>query len=70
VYQGQLQAYILTIPERCTADLTDDGIVDFADYLEFLNLFDAGDPRVDFTMDGVVDFSDYLEFLNLFDAGC
>ncbi len=31
------------------ADLTGDGIVDFTDYLRFLNLFDAGDLRVDFT---------------------
>lgn len=54
----------------CRADLTVDGVVDFGDYLEFLNLFDAGDLRVDFNGDGVVDFSDYLEFLNLFDELC
>ncbi|MCC6675857.1 MAG: hypothetical protein IT436_01815 [Phycisphaerales bacterium] len=54
----------------CLADLNGDGLVDFADYLEFLNLYDAGDPRVDFNQDGLVDFSDYLEFLNLYDAGC
>ena len=41
-----------------------------ADYLEFLNLYDAADPAVDFNQDGIVDFSDYLEFLNLYDAGC
>ncbi|MCC6676212.1 MAG: hypothetical protein IT436_03630 [Phycisphaerales bacterium] len=54
----------------CPADLNGDGIVDFADYLEFLNLYDAGDLRVDFNGDGIVDFADYLEFLNLYDAGC
>lgn len=54
----------------CAADLNCDGVADFTDYLEFLNLFDAGDLRVDFTGDGVVDFSDYLEFLNFYDAGC
>lgn len=54
----------------CTADLSGDGVVDFGDYLEFLNLYDALDPRVDFNMDGVIDFGDYLEFLNHFDAGC
>ncbi|MCC6676351.1 MAG: hypothetical protein IT436_04330 [Phycisphaerales bacterium] len=58
----------LTVP--CPADLNGDGIVDFSDYLEFLNLYDALDPRVDFNMDGIVDFSDYLEFLNFYDAGC
>ncbi|MCC6675607.1 MAG: EF-hand domain-containing protein [Phycisphaerales bacterium] len=57
-------------PAVCPADLNGDGLVDFADYLEFLNLYDALDLRVDFTGDGLVDFSDYLEFLNLYDAGC
>ncbi|MCC6675678.1 MAG: proprotein convertase P-domain-containing protein [Phycisphaerales bacterium] len=54
----------------CYADLNSDGLVDFADYLEFLNLYDAGDLSVDFNADGLVDFGDYLEFLNLYDAGC
>ncbi|MCC6676350.1 MAG: endonuclease/exonuclease/phosphatase family protein [Phycisphaerales bacterium] len=52
------------------ADLTGDGLVDFSDYLEFLNLYDAEDPRVDFNGDGFIDFADYLEFLNHYDAGC
>ncbi len=52
------------------ADLNADGLVDFADYLDFLNLYDAQDPRVDFNQDGLIDFADYLEFLNLFEAGC
>ncbi|MCC6675595.1 MAG: CHRD domain-containing protein [Phycisphaerales bacterium] len=54
----------------CPADLNCDGLVDFADYLEFLNLYDAGDLRVDYNGDGLVDFADYLEFLNFYDAGC
>lgn len=54
----------------CVVDLNGDGIVDFGDYLEFLNLFEASDPRVDFSPDGIIDFSDYLEFLNLYEAGC
>ncbi|MCC6677735.1 MAG: hypothetical protein IT436_11370 [Phycisphaerales bacterium] len=54
----------------CLADLNGDGVVDFADYLEFLNLYDAGDLRADFNRDGIVDFADYLEFLNHYDAGC
>lgn len=54
----------------CQADLNGDGLVDFGDYLDFLNLFDAGDLSVDYNADGLVDFGDYLEFLNLFDAGC
>lgn len=51
----------------CPADLNGDGIVDFSDYLEFLNLYDAGDVSVDYTGDGIVDFTDYLEFLNYYD---
>ncbi|MCC6676317.1 MAG: hypothetical protein IT436_04160, partial [Phycisphaerales bacterium] len=51
-------------------DLNGDGLLDFADYLEFLNLFDAQDPRADLNGDGLVDFGDYLEFLNLFNGGC
>lgn len=54
----------------CQADLNCDGVADFADYLEFLNLYDAQDPVVDFNQDGVVDFADYLEFLNLYEMGC
>src|SRR5262249_21195999 len=43
------QTFIIHLNGVCSADLNGDGLVDFADYLEFLNLFDAGDVRVDFT---------------------
>ncbi|MCC6677695.1 MAG: hypothetical protein IT436_11170 [Phycisphaerales bacterium] len=56
--------------EACPADLNQDGLVDFTDYLEFLNLYEAQDLRVDYNGDGLVDFLDYLEFLNHYDAGC
>jgi hypothetical protein len=49
-------------------DYNGDGIIDFGDYLEFLNRFDAQDPSADLNHDGIIDFGDYLEFLNLFDA--
>ena len=54
----------------CVPDFNGDGLVDFADYLEFLSFFDASDFRADLNHDGLVDFSDYLEFLTAFDAGC
>ncbi|MCC6678612.1 MAG: hypothetical protein IT436_15875 [Phycisphaerales bacterium] len=54
----------------CPVDFNGDGVIDFSDYLEFLNLFDALDPRADLNGDGVIDFADYLEFLNHYDAGC
>lgn len=59
-----------TEPPTCAADLNEDGIVDFSDYLEFLGRYDIGDLSIDFNQDGIVDFSDYLDFLTLFDAGC
>jgi len=64
------QAAVVTVAAPCPADLNADGVIDFADYLEFLNLYDALDPRADLNADGVVDFADYLEFLNHYDAGC
>jgi glucose/arabinose dehydrogenase len=54
----------------CRADLNEDGELDFFDFLEFQDLFAAGDPRADFTGDGVLDFFDFLEFQNAFAAGC
>jgi hypothetical protein len=54
----------------CLVDLNGDGIVDFNDFLGFMNLYNAGDPRADFTGDDVIDFNDFLEFLNLYNAGC
>ncbi|MCC6677560.1 MAG: EF-hand domain-containing protein [Phycisphaerales bacterium] len=54
---------------RCELiDFNGDGVIDFADYLEFLNRYDTLDLSVDLNGDGVVDFADYLEFLNLYDA--
>lgn len=68
---GRAAAHDFTIfVNLCPVDLNQDGLVDFTDYLEFLTLFDAQDPRVDFNQDGLVDFGDYLEFLTLYDAGC
>jgi len=65
--RGQLDP-VSTPP--CLADYTGDGQVDFGDYLQFLNFYDAQDPRADLNGDGQVDFTDYLMFLNLYEAGC
>lgn len=67
VYTAILWSRPITV---CAPDLNRDGIVDFADYLEFLNLYCAQDRRVDFNQDGLVDFGDYLAFLDLYEAGC
>jgi hypothetical protein len=54
----------------CPADLNFDGVVDFNDLLEFLNLYVSADPRADLNEDGVVDFNDFLEYLNQYNLGC
>lgn len=51
-------------------DLTGDALLDYSDYLEFLNVYDAGDLAADFNQDGVVDFADFLEFFNVYEVGC
>lgn len=41
--EGHTEAWIVTVPRAgCRADLNGDGMVDFTDYLEFLNLYDLG----------------------------
>src|SRR5690606_2692389 len=58
------------IGRTCRADINDDGMLDFFDFIEFQNLFAAGDLRADFTGDGVLDFFDFIEFQTAFAAGC
>ncbi len=52
------------------ADWNEDGVVDFNDFLAFLNDFNIEDPCADLNGDGVVDFNDFLEFLNIYNLGC
>ncbi|MFI4916822.1 MAG: GC-type dockerin domain-anchored protein [Phycisphaerales bacterium JB060] len=54
----------------CRADLDGDGQLTIFDFLEFQNLFDAGDPAADFDGDGDLTIFDFLAFQNEFDAGC
>jgi hypothetical protein len=54
----------------CTADTNNDGVVDFNDLLEYLNLYNVTDPGADLNADGVVDFNDLLAYLNAYNAGC
>ena len=57
-------------PRCCRADLDLDGLLTIFDFLEFQNLFDAGDPAADFDGDGTLTIFDFLAFQNAFDAGC
>lgn len=54
----------------CPADLDGDGEATIFDFLEFQNLFDAGDPRADVFFDGRLDLFDFLEFFNQFEHAC
>jgi len=56
--------------DACPADLDGDGQLTVFDFLEFQNLFDAGDLRADFDGDGELSLFDFLAFQNAFDVGC
>ena len=54
----------------CPADIDGDGQLTIFDFLEFQNLFAAGDLRADFDGDGSLTLFDFLDFQNQFAAGC
>jgi hypothetical protein len=54
----------------CRADIDDNGVLDFFDFLAFQDLFAAGDPAADFDCNGELDFFDFLAFQDTFAAGC
>ncbi|MBM4108307.1 MAG: hypothetical protein FJ255_05770 [Phycisphaerae bacterium] len=55
---------------RCRADMNNDGVTDFNDFLIFLALYNADSHRADANADGVIDFNDLLEYLNAYNAEC
>ncbi len=63
--QGQL-----TLSFFCAADFNNDGVIDFFDYLDYVDAFSSGLPSADFNGDTVIDFFDYLDFVDAFSAGC
>ncbi len=54
----------------CAADFNMDGVVDFFDYLDFVDAFSSTSDEADFNVDLVVDFFDYLDFVDAFSTGC
>lgn len=54
----------------CAPDFDCNGLIDFADYLEFVSAFSIEDIRADFNADYVIDFFDYLDFVESLSAGC
>jgi V8-like Glu-specific endopeptidase len=70
VTEAAIDAFKLTECNTCRVDLNGDGELDFFDFLEFQDLFAAGDLRADFDGSGDLDFFDFLAFQNEFAAGC
>ncbi len=54
----------------CPGDYNCDGVVDFADYLAFMNDYEEPNSNADINFDTVVDFSDYLDFLTYYETPC
>lgn len=54
----------------CNGDINCDGVVDFNDLLDFLNLYNNLDPRADLNGDSVIDFNDLLEYINDYNTPC
>jgi trimeric autotransporter adhesin len=54
----------------CLADFNNNGLVDFFDYLDFLNAFANDSPTADFNNTRTVDFFDYLDYLETYNRGC
>ncbi len=60
----------ITASTNCSADFTNDGVLDFFDIAAFLTAFSANDPTADLSGDGQFDFFDIAVFLTAFGAGC
>jgi hypothetical protein len=54
----------------CAPDLDNNGVLDLFDFLEFVNLFNAGDAKADCDDNAVFDLFDFLCFVNQFTEGC
>ena len=69
-HRGMTGAIHVEAGDTCRADLDGDGELTLFDFLEFQNLFVAGDLAADFDGDGALTLFDFLEFQNEFVAGC
>ncbi len=66
--QMALAQSVLATP--CFADFNADGILDFFDYLDFVDAFSSNQPGSDYNNDHVIDLFDYLDFVSDFSIGC
>jgi uncharacterized membrane protein len=67
---GRQQGWIAQLSSPCAVDIDGSGTVNVADFLAFLQLYAAADPRADMTGDGSINVQDFLRVLALFAAGC
>jgi hypothetical protein len=61
---------VSVVRAACLADVDGNGELDVFDFLEFQNLFSAGDGRADCDASGRLDIFDFLCFTNLYAGGC
>lgn len=59
-----------TVPPPCPADFNADTVLDFFDYLDFVNAYAANASSADFDGNGTIEFFDYLDFVAAFSTGC
>ena len=53
-------------PGQKTADFNGDGIVNFADFFDFVDAFGTTDAQYDLDDNGIVNFADFFEFVDAF----
>lgn len=82
--EGEVHAYVATLPPPCPADIGrqgglpgSDGLADNNDFVIFIDDFFANDPLADFGRqgglpgpDGLLDNNDFVVFIDLFFEGC
>lgn len=69
-YMDNLRIVNTTEDTGCTADWNDDGDVNTADFVAFLNDWANADSDADLNEDGEVNTQDFIAFLGLWSAGC
>ncbi len=60
----------ISVHAVCVADFNGDNVMDFFDYLDFVDAFSLNMSSADFNQDLVVDFFDYLDFVDVYSTGC
>jgi hypothetical protein len=69
-FAGGLTSDALAWWHTCLAEFNCDGVIDFFDYLDFVQALSDADPRADINSDGTIDLFDYLDFVARFSDGC